>query len=192
MRRRYGVPRHYVLFVGSNKPHKNVDRLLRAWQRVLPELPSSLSDAILVVAGKFDPRYPLPTVMAAGYGLQERVKVLSHVSDDDLPALYSGALLFVFPSSYEGFGLPPLEAMACGVPVVCAYAGSLPEVVGEAALTVDPHSMHEIADGILRVLRSPALYQFLRQRGQQRATLFSWRATAQATLAVYERVAATA
>ncbi len=190
MRRRYGVPRHYVLFVGSNKPHKNIDRLLRAWQRVLPELPSSLSDTTLVVAGKFDPRYPLPTVMAAEYGLQERVKVLSHVSDDDLPALYSGALLFVFPSSYEGFGLPPLEAMACGVPVVCAYAGSLPEVVGEAALTVDPHSMHEIADGILRVLRSPALHRFLRQRGQQRATLFSWRATAQATLAVYNQVVA--
>lgn len=191
MRLRYGLPRHYVLFVGSNKPHKNIDRLLRAWQRVLPELPPTLSDAILVIAGKFDPHYPLPTAIAAEHGLSERVKVLANVSDDDLPALYSGALLFVFPSSYEGFGLPPLEAMACGTPVVCAYAGSLPEVVGEAALTVDPHSMHEIADGMLRVLRLPALSHFLRQRGQQRATLFSWRATAQATLAVYERVAAT-
>jgi alpha-1,3-rhamnosyl/mannosyltransferase len=80
--------------------------------------------------------------------------------------------------------------MACGTPVVCAYAGSLPEVVGEAALTVDPHNMHEIAEGILRVLRSPDLARFLRERGQRQAARFSWRATAQATLDVYEHVAA--
>ena len=190
MRLRYGLPRHYVLYVGSNKPHKNIDRLLRAWERVIPELPASLTDTVLVIAGKFDPRYPLPATIANERGLSERVKILPGVSDDDLPALYSGALLFVFPSSYEGFGLPPLEAMACGTPVVCAYAGSLPEVVGEAALTVDPHNMHEIAEGILRVLRSPDLARFLRERGQRQAARFSWRATAQATLDVYEHVAA--
>lgn len=190
MRLRYGLPRHYVLYVGSNKPHKNIDRLLRAWERVIPELPASLTDTVLVIAGKFDPRYPLPATIANERGLSERVKILPGVSDDDLPALYSGALLFVFPSSYEGFGLPPLEAMACGTPVVCAYAGSLPEVVGEAALTVDPHNMHEIAEGILRVLRSPDLARFLRERGKRQAARFSWRATAQATLDVYEQVAA--
>lgn len=190
MRLRYGLPRHYVLYVGSNKPHKNIDRLLRAWERVIPDLPTSLTDTVLVIAGKFDPRYPLPATIANERGLSERVKILPGVSDDDLPALYSGALLFVFPSSYEGFGLPPLEAMACGTPVVCAYAGSLPEVVGEAALTVDPHNMHEIAEGILRVLRSPDLARFLRERGQRQAAHFSWQATAQATLDVYEQVAA--
>ncbi|MGQ9611545.1 MAG: glycosyltransferase family 4 protein [Chloroflexus sp.] len=189
MRLRYGLPRHYVLYVGSNKPHKNIDRLLRAWERVIPDLPASLTDTVLVIAGKFDPRYPLPATIANERGLSERVKILPGVSDDDLPALYSGALLFVFPSSYEGFGLPPLEAMACGTPVVCAYAGSLPEVVGEAALTVDPHNMHEIAEGILRVLRSPDLARFLRERGQRQAARFSWRATAQATLEVYEQIA---
>ncbi|WP_322513581.1 glycosyltransferase family 1 protein [Chloroflexus sp.] len=187
VRMRYALPRHYVLYVGSNKPHKNIDRLVRAWERVIPDLPAAFADTTLVVAGKFDRRYPLPAAIAAERGLSNRVKVLTNVAEADLPALYAGALLFVFPSSYEGFGLPPLEAMACGTPVVCAYAGSLPEVVDEAALTVDPHSMHEIAEGILRVLRSPDLRLLLRQRGLRRAALFSWQATAQATLAVYEQ-----
>ncbi|MDW8403900.1 glycosyltransferase family 1 protein [Chloroflexus sp.] len=187
IRMRYALPRHYVLYVGSNKPHKNIDRLVRAWERVIPDLPAAFADTTLVVAGKFDRRYPLPAAIAAERGLSNRVKVLTNVAEADLPALYAGALLFVFPSSYEGFGLPPLEAMACGTPVVCAYAGSLPEVVDEAALTVDPHSMHEIAEGILRVLRSPDLRLLLRQRGLRRAALFSWQATAQATLAVYEQ-----
>ncbi|MEF3275431.1 MAG: glycosyltransferase family 4 protein [Chloroflexus sp.] len=189
VRLRYDLPRHYVLYVGSNKPHKNIDRLIRAWERVIPALPTRYADTKLVIAGKFDPRYPLPPTLAAERGLSEQVKTLPNVIDTDLPALYSGALLFVFPSSYEGFGLPPLEAMACGTPVVCAYAGSLPEVVDEAALTVDPHNMHDIAEGILRVLRSPALYELLHQRGLRRAALFSWQATAQATLKVYEQVA---
>ncbi|ACL24287.1 glycosyltransferase family 4 protein [Chloroflexus aggregans] len=186
VRLRYGLPRHYVLYVGSNKPHKNIDRLLRSWQRVLPALPEQYANTILVIAGKFDPRYPLPTALAAEHGVADQVKVLPNVADTDLPALYSGALLFVFPSSYEGFGLPPLEAMSCGTPVVCAYAGSLPEVVDDAALTVDPHNMHDIAEGILRVLRSPALRDVLRSRGLRQAARFSWQATAQATLAVYE------
>ncbi|WP_298819432.1 glycosyltransferase family 4 protein [Chloroflexus sp.] len=188
VRLRYGLPRRYVLYVGSNKPHKNIDRLIRAWERVIPALPARYADTMLVIAGKFDPQYPLPAAIAAERGLSARVKVLSNVADADLPALYSGALLFVFPSSYEGFGLPPLEAMACGTPVVCAYAGSLPEVVDEAALTVDPHSMHEIAEGILRVLRSPDLYELLSRRGLRQAARFSWQATAQATLAVYEQI----
>lgn len=192
VRMRYALPRHYVLYVGSNKPHKNIDRLVRAWERVLSDLPAAFADAVLVIAGKFDRRYPLPMAIAAEHGVSDRVTVLANVAEADLPALYSGALLFVFPSSYEGFGLPPLEAMACGVPVVCAYAGSLPEVVDEAALTVDPHSMHEIAEGILRVLRSRDLRELLRQRGLRRATLFSWHATAQATLAVYEQAVASA
>ncbi len=189
VRLRHRIPRHYILYVGSNKPHKNIDRLLRAWDRVIPALPPPLSDTVLVIAGKFDRRYPLPADIAVERGVSERVLVVNNVAEEDLPALYSGALLFVFPSSYEGFGLPPLEAMACGTPVVCAYAGSLPEVVDEAALTVDPHSMHEIGEGILRVLRSRELRALLTSRGRQRAAQFSWSATAQATLAIYEQVA---
>ncbi|NCC36618.1 MAG: glycosyltransferase, partial [Chloroflexia bacterium] len=109
---------------------------------------------------------------------------------EDLPALYSGATVFAFPSYYEGFGLPPLEAMACGVPVLCAYASSLPEVVGEAALTVDPFNALEMAEGLWRLLNNPLLRRDLAARGARRARDFSWRRTALGTLRVYEGLAA--
>ena len=114
------------------------------------------------------------------------MRFVPNVAEADLPALYSGAEIFCFPSYYEGFGLPPLEAMACGAPVVCAFASSLPEVVGEAALTVDPHSSIEIAGALTRLLRNAGLRSQLRKRGLRRARQFSWRRTALATLAVYE------
>lgn len=104
-----------------------------------------------------------------------------------MPGLYSGARLFVFPSYYEGFGLPVLEAMACGTPVICSYASSLPEVAGDAALLVSPHHTSELADSMRRVLNSPALQVDLRQRGLQRVARFSWQQTALATWCAYER-----
>jgi glycosyltransferase involved in cell wall biosynthesis len=110
------------------------------------------------------------------------------VAEEDLPALYTGALAFVFPSLYEGFGLPPLEAMACGTPVVASNVSSLPEVVGDAALLVDPYNVEELAEAMYRVLTEQELHEQLRRKGLERAQLFSWEETARKTLKVYEEV----
>ena len=186
LRARLGLPARYVLFLGANKPHKNGERLVRAWRRVVEEGGEATADATLLMAGHYDPRYPEAKQLVAEYGLEARVRFMPNVAEADLPALYAGAEIFCFPSYYEGFGLPPLEAMACGAPVVCAFASSLPEVVGEAALTVDPHSSLEIAAALTRLLRNEGLRNQMRERGLRRARQFSWRRTALATLDVYE------
>ena len=118
------------------------------------------------------------------------VRVLGYVPDDDLPALLSGAALFVYPSLYEGFGMPPLEAMACGTPVITSNASSLPEVVGDAALSVDPNDVEGLAEAMHRVLRNAELCKELRRKGLERAKLFSWEETARQTLTIYKNVVA--
>lgn len=180
-RARYGLPERYALYVGSSKPHKNLERLVRAWGAL-----GATGGARLVIAGHDDGRHAELRRLVAGLGLGEGVRLAAGVADGDLPALYSGAALFAFPSIYEGFGLPPLEAMACGAPVLCARASSLPEVVGDAALLVDPLSVEAIAAGLGRLLADAGLRRELRERGLRRAAEFSWRRTAEATLRVYE------
>lgn len=187
LRGRLGLARPYVLYLGSNKPHKNLERLVRAWERALPS--PAAAGVELLIAGHEDRKHPEVRRFVEGRGLGARVRFLPDVADADLPALYSGARVFAFPSYYEGFGLPPLEAMACGAPVLCAYATSLPEVVGTAALTVDPFSPAEMAEGLVRLLGNPALRRTLRERGLSRAREFSWRRTAMGTLGVYEATA---
>lgn len=118
--------------------------------------------------------------------------VYRFIEEEDKPAVYSGASLFVSPSLYEGFGLPPLEAMSCGAPVVCSNRSSLPEVVGDAAITVDPDNLHALVDAMRRVLSDDALQADLRARSLQRARQFSWKKTAEETLAVYEETLAKA
>jgi glycosyltransferase involved in cell wall biosynthesis len=122
-------------------------------------------------------------------GLSDQVRFLPNVGEADLPALYSGAEVFAFASRYEGFGLPPLEAMACGAPVLCCNTSSLPEVVGDAAVLVAP-TREALATGLAQLLGNAALRMRLRAAGPQRAAQFSWRKTAEATLAVYEQVGA--
>lgn len=180
---RYGLPQPYALYVGSSKPHKNLERLVRAWAAL-----GDTGEAQLVIAGHDDGRHRELRRLVAALGLDKGVRLVPNVADADLPALYSGAELFAFPSLYEGFGLPPLEAMACGVPVLCAHASSLPEVVGDAALLADPYSVEELAGGLARLLADPALRRELRERGLQRAAEFSWRRTAEETLRVYEAI----
>lgn len=186
VRQRYGLPERYVLYVGSNKPHKNLERLVRAWRQVLEEAPEASAGMTLVIAGHEDPRYGDARRFVAEHRLEARVRFAPDVAEADLPALYSGATVFAFPSYYEGFGLPPLEAMACGAPVLCAYASSLPEVVGDAALTVDPFNVHELAEGLARLLSNPTLRRIISERGRSRARMFCWRRTALETLRVYE------
>ena len=177
VRRRYDLPEQYVLYLGSNKPHKNLVRLVEAWAR-----PRSLP---LVIAGAWDPRYSEPRQRAEALGLGGSVLWFGPALELDLPAIYTGAIAFVFPSLYEGFGLPVLEAMACEIPVACSHASSLPEVVGEAALTFDPTDTTAIARAVDRLLSDADLRADLRKRGVRQAARFSWERAARETLALY-------
>lgn len=184
VRGRYNLPPHYILYLGSNKPHKNLEALIDAFSRI----PHRASRFTLVIAGAWDPRYPEPRQRAEILGLESVVRFLGPVSESDLPALYSGATAFVFPSLYEGFGLPVLEAMACGAPVACSNTSSLPEIVGDAALTFDPTNVEAMAAALDRLLSDSELRAELRQRGLERAQRFSWAETARRTLGVYRSV----
>ncbi|MDQ2997950.1 MAG: glycosyltransferase family 4 protein, partial [Chloroflexota bacterium] len=143
--------------------------------------------SVLVIAGHWDPRYPEARAAAERLGLGDSVRFLPGVPEADLPTLYSGAEIFAFPSRYEGFGLPPLEALACGAPVLCCDTSSLPEVVGAAALRVAP-TPTALADGLARLLADHALRAKLRRAGPRQAALFSWQKTAEATRAAYEHI----
>ena len=180
IRLKYQLPACFAFFLASNKPHKNVVRLVEAW-RLLP----SESAPLLVIAGHQDLRYTSAQVRAHDLGLDERVRFLGSIPNDDLPALYSACNLFVFPSLYEGFGLPPLEAMACGAPVVCSRASSLPEVVSDAAVLFDPQRLDDIAATVLRVSGDPGLQRELRTRSLAQAARFTWAETARTTIEIY-------
>jgi alpha-1,3-rhamnosyl/mannosyltransferase len=189
LRAAYGLPDQYILSLASNKPHKNLPRLIAAWAEVVARrAAASGASCPLVVAGHWDARYQQARQLVAERHLEAAVRFLPDVAENDLPALYGGALLFVFPSLYEGFGLPPLEAMACGTPVICSKTSSMPEVVGDSALLVDPTSREHIAAGLARLLDDAALRAHLRAAGLQRAAAFSWAQTATTTLAIYEHV----
>ncbi len=180
-RQKFGLPENYILYFGSNKPHKNLARLVEAYGKT--QIPNPKSQ--MIIAGHWDARYPEAKQLAEARGWADKVKFIGPVAEADLPALYSGAALFVFPSQYEGFGLPVLEAMACGAPVACSNASSLPEVAGEAALTFDPLSTEAMGEALRRALADVELRADLRQRGLRQAAHFTWEQTAQATLAVY-------
>jgi len=187
MRRRIGLPEKYVLYVGINKPHKNLVTLLKAWRDFRQEARPPGDDVRLVLAGPWDERYPEAKAYAARGGLQGEVLFVGPVEEDLLPSVYSGALAFVFPSLYEGFGLPVLEAMACGTPVLCAHTSGLPEVCGDAALYFDPRQSRTLAEGLRRVLEDAALREDLRSRGLSRASAFSWARTARETIQIYRK-----
>ncbi len=183
VRRRYGLEGPYIFYLGGFDRRKQLDRLIRLFREV-PE------PWVLAVGGqppRPGPIFPdiLGVVRAAG--VEGRVRFLGPIPEEDRPALYAGADLFVYPSVYEGFGLPPLEAMACGTPVVCAGRTSLPEVVGEAALLVDPEDDASLLGGILKLLKDADLRAELRARGLERARKLTWRRTAEATCWVYLR-----
>ncbi|MHB1296063.1 MAG: glycosyltransferase family 4 protein [Anaerolineae bacterium] len=182
LRRRLGLAQPYVLYLGINKPHKNLVRLVEAWAGLSPALQRGRQ---LVLAGWEDPRFPETRQAVARLGLEERVRILGPVPNADLAALLSGAQAFVFPSLYEGFGLPVLEAMACGAPVACSRASSLPEVVGDAALTFDPLRVPEMREAITRLLEDDALRRDLAARGQARARTFTWERAARQVWDLY-------
>ena len=182
VRAHHALPESYALYVGSNKPHKNLVRLVEAWAGLRSR------DVPLVTAGAWDPRYPEARDLAGRLGLGSAVRFLGPVEDGDLPALYSGARLFVLASDYEGFGLPVLEAMACGTPVACSRRGSLPEVAGSAALLFDPSSVEAIRDALDAVLADSQRREELSRLGLEQAARFTWDAAARATITAYRRV----
>ena len=143
---------------------------------------------MLALAGGSGWLYEETQQAVAELKLEKKVRFLGHVSDLELMLLYSLADVFVFPSFYEGFGVPPLEAMACGAPVITSNTSSLPEAVGDAALLVDPHKPGEIARAITRVLENPPLQEELRQKGYKQAASYSWQKSARKMLAVYQQV----
>ncbi len=184
VRRLYNLPPCYILSVGNLQPRKNLARLIEAFGSIAAEVP----DVALVIAGARTKLGSELEQKARQLGLEGRVRFIGYVPDADLPALYSGATLFCYPSLYEGFGLPPLEAMACGAPTVTSDTSSLPEVVGDAALTVDPVSVESIATALRRFLLETELRDTYRRKGLQRAASFSWQRTAQLTKEVYDKV----
>ncbi len=187
---RYGLRQdlRYLLYVGSEEPRKNLPRLMLAFRDLHEQFP----DLRLIKLGsvQYGPQAGELRRQVIELGLQDAVLFLDHVSDDDLAGFYNLAALFVFPSLLEGFGLPVLEAMACGTPVVTSNAASLPEVAGDAALLVDPLDVVQLTHAMQRVLTQPELAAGLRRKGLARAAMFTWERTARETIAVYERVAA--
>jgi len=182
VRTRYRLPERFVLFVGTIEPRKNLARLLEA----ICTLREAGTPVPLVIAGRAGWHYRPFADQLRRTALGGLVILPGPVPDAHLPALYSAAEAFVFPSLYEGFGLPVLEAMACGTPVVASQAASLPEVAGEAALLVDPHDVRQLAASIRQVWQDAGLRAELRGKGWQQVGRFSWEKAAQQTLRIYQ------
>jgi len=187
LRTRLGLTRPYLLYMGGIDVRKNVPRLLDAYSRVRA---GRADPPELVLAGAIErePRFGALREQARALGLESALRLVGYVADQDLPVLLAGAEAFVYPSFYEGFGLPPLEAMACGTPVVASRASSLPEVLGDGALLVPPEDTGALAAAIGRILDEPDLAADLGRRGRARAAGFTWERTAQTTLAAYREL----
>lgn len=184
VKQRYHLPDAYLLAVGTVQPRKNYDRLAGAMRAVEQAgLPHRL-----VIAGKRGWLADQVNQAIAATGMHHRVQFIDYVPQTDLPALYSGAALFCFPSRYEGFGLPALEAMACGVPAIVSDRGSLPEVVGDAAMVANPDDVDALGEAMVRLLRDGAERARLVEHGRRRAAAFTWEHTARQTLAVLRGV----
>lgn len=178
-----GLPERFMLFLGTLEPRKNLTTLIKAFAR---------TDAVrqgdkLVIAGGKGWYYQEIFAHVERLGLEKAVLFPGFVSGDELALWYNAATVFVYPSLYEGFGMPLLEAMACGAPVIASQTSCMPEVVGDAGLLVSPHDVAELADSLDRLLASAELRSDLGQRGRARAAAYTWEATAQATIASYRR-----
>jgi glycosyltransferase involved in cell wall biosynthesis len=190
VRRRYGIPDGpYLLALNTLEPRKNMDHAIRAFTRLARQ--EQVRDLRFVLVGTKGWRYDRIFEAIEGAGaLRDRIVLAGYVADEDLAPLYSGALAFVYPSRYEGFGLPPLEAMQCGVPVITSSTSSLPEVVGDAAVLLDPADADGLSQAMLELYRSPSLRADMSRRSLERARRFSWERCTRETLAAYRAAAA--
>jgi glycosyltransferase involved in cell wall biosynthesis len=185
VREKYQVPETYFIFVGSLKPHKNVLWLIRLFEKLKRD---QKIDAALVLVGKKDSHYPKGYEDLASFEKREGMVHIPYVEEEELVALYNGALALIHPSLYEGFGLTLIEAMACGTPVIACRSASVPEVVGHAAYLVDSCAERDMAEAIVRVEKFPNLREELKRKGRARAQQFRWEEAAAKTAEVYERV----
>lgn len=186
VRERFLLTSPFILYAGNIKPHKNIERLIEAYA-ILRRL--GVMGVKLLIIGDQISKYPKLRRLVHRFQLHQHVRFLGFVPDATLAALYRLASVFVFPSLYEGFGLPPLEAMAAGVPVVTSNVSSLPEVVGDAALLIDPASPDSIAQAIARVLGEPGLRADLIARGHERVKAFSWDRSVTRIRQIYDEIA---
>lgn len=185
VKERFGIDSRYVLYIGGFSPRKNVKGLINAFYEIQKDIPD---DVKLVLVGKEARDFDDTTMLVEALRLQDRVVFTGFAPVLELPYLYAAADVFVYPSFYEGFGLPPLEAMACGTPVITSSTSSLPEVVGEAGITINPHDMYALAESLVDVLNNDALRASLKQKGLAQAAQFSWAKCARETLAAYEQL----
>lgn len=185
---KYKIPGPYLLYLGQLYPHKNLERLIEAFNLLRQDPHLEIKGTKLVLAGPLNRFFPPLRELVKKLDLEEEVIFTGFVDDDDLPALISGAKAFVFPSLSEGFGIPGLEAMACGVPVVASDASSLPEILSESALYFNPFNVEEMAEKIKEVLLNKSFREKLIKKGFARAKEFSWSKTARETLEVYQKL----
>lgn len=187
---KHGLDGPYLLYVGGLDRRKNVDTLVRAFARLRRERSLSHRLAIVGALRSGDALFYDPRTDVGRLGVSAEVRLLGRVGDDEVRALLARAEAFVFPSFYEGFGLPPLEAMACGTPVVCSSASSLPEVVGDAGILFDPESEDELVEALGSIVEDAELRRHLGRRGRDRAAAFTWEKTVRSTVSVWDEVLA--
>ena len=187
IRHKHGITGDYILTVGSIQPRKNMPRLIRAFAALCQES-NGAAMPTLVVTGKRAWLYEETLEAAENSIVKERILFTGYVPDEDLPVLYSGAKCFVYPSYFEGFGIPALEAMRCGTPTITGNRTCFPEIIGDAGLLVDPFDERAIINALKAILSDDKLREQLKQKGIRRAALYDWKNTARQTLAVYEKV----
>lgn len=182
VKKKYGITKDYILYVGTYKENKNLPTLVKAYA----QLPHHMRHSYyLVIVGKQSTRYPEVPALIKQLGIESTVICINHVREEDLPVFYSGATVFVFPSIYEGFGLPIIEAMACGAPVVASNQASIPEIATDAAILTDPLNVKGMSGAVYDVLSNPQLRKMLVEKGLERAKSFSWEKTARETMQLY-------
>lgn len=182
----FNIPESYIFFISTIEPRKNVNGLLTAFRHLIDKY--NIGETGLVLAGSKGWLYEETMELVQKLQLENKTFFLDRVTDEDLHQLYVGARMHIHPAKYEGFGLPPLEAMACGTPTIVSNVSSLPEVVSDAALLVDPNDTEEIAVAMHRLLTDQELYTELRDKGLKRANCFNWELAARSTMDVYRKV----
>ncbi|MBB2182838.1 glycosyltransferase family 4 protein [Lachnospiraceae bacterium MD1] len=184
-KRKYGIQQDYILYLGTLEPRKNIETLIEAYAKLINE---SNNCPKLVIAGKKGWLYDRIFEKVHNLQLQDHIIFTGYVDTEDVPLLLKGAMIFVFPSIYEGFGLPPLEAMACGTPVITSNTASLPEVVGDAGILVNPYSVDEICDAMKKAINDEELRNKIREIGILHSKNFSWKVSATKLAKIYSNL----
>jgi glycosyltransferase involved in cell wall biosynthesis len=184
VRQKYHLPQHFILFVGTIEPRKNLPILLQAYASVADQI----TDHRLVVVGPMGWMVNKIIEQSGQLSISDKLDFTGYVEQEDLPLIYNLADVFIYPSVYEGFGLPVLEAMACGTPVITSNVSSMPEIVGDAGVLITPNDSRTLAQSMLELINDPITRQRLSIKGQERAAAFSWKRTAEKTVEVYRQV----